>query len=65
VGIGPSRVGALAGTAKTESCFSSVWLLQDGHCGSQAPVTSVSNAWPHSLQTYSKMGMRVVYRDLD
>jgi len=64
-GMGTSRVGPLEATAKTESCFSSVWLLQDGHCGSRAPVTIVSNACPHSRQTYSKMGMRVVYRDLD
>jgi hypothetical protein len=63
--IGTSRPGALADTAKTESCFSSALLLHEGHWGVRPPVTMVSNAWPHSRHTYSKMGMHPVYRVLD
>jgi len=42
-GIRPSVVPP-ADTAKTESCFSSAWLLHEGHSGWREPLTMVSKA---------------------
>lgn len=58
-GAGVSR-GPDAATANTDNCLSSASLLQDGHRAARDAVTMLSNCWPHSRQTYSKMGMELV-----
>src|ERR1019366_5318453 len=47
-----------AETANTESCGASFLLWHFGHSAFCLPKTSASNACWHSLQTYSKMGMK-------
>jgi hypothetical protein len=45
-------------TAKTESCFSTLLLLQWVHsAGESYRGTIFSKGFPQSLQMYSKMGM--------
>ena len=51
----------LGPTAKVESCCWSLPLWQAGHSGRALPrelITRASKRWPHSLQMYSKMGIR-------
>src|SRR5215831_6034719 len=51
----PKAVGTLA--ENTESCFSSVVLLHDGHSTVVPLRTSVSNRLLHFLHRYSNIGM--------
>src|ERR1017187_4635097 len=48
----------LADTANTESLGSSFLLSHFGHAALSLPKTRASNSCWHSLQTYSKMGMK-------
>src|SRR5208282_1264706 len=45
-------------TAKTDSCASSFLLWHFGHSAFCLPKIRASNSCWHSLQTYSKMGMK-------
>src|SRR6266403_2503670 len=48
----------LADTANTESCGSNFLPWHFGHSAFCLPKTRASNSCWHSLQTYSKMGMK-------
>jgi len=45
-------------TAKLESCWSRLWLEHDGQVGSSEPRTTASKWRSHSLQMYSKIGIK-------
>ena len=51
----PNAVGTLA--LNTESCFSRLVLLHDGHSTVLPFLTSVSNRFVHSPHTYSNIGI--------
>lgn len=50
-------------TANTDNCGSSFLLWHEGHSAFSDPYTSASNWRLHSLQTYSKIGMRPTFDD--
>jgi hypothetical protein len=47
-----------AETANTESCGASFLLWHLGQDAFSEPYTKASNWWSHSLQMYSKIGMK-------
>lgn len=62
MGWAAAGAGDFAVSVNTENRCASCLLWQEGHSGSVLPITIVSKLELHSLQTYSKMGIKAVVR---